>query len=151
MIFYKISYQELEAWPENFHHNWINNVLYIYIIHNVSLWINQHALPVVSRSIISKMWTNLKVSSTHPTLKLTQASLPPNPPKDKVNQLEKYSLVTCEIDSAFGYHLFPLFIVKNDILLRSLPLFTIHKRHINPNCYLKFAFVVFLHIIVLYI
>lgn len=77
LIFYKISYQELEAWPENFHHNWINNVLYIYIIHNVSLWINQHALPVVSRSIISKMWTNLKVSSTHPTLKLTQASLPP--------------------------------------------------------------------------
>lgn len=83
LIFYKISYQELEAWPENFHHNWINNVLYIYIIHNVSLWINQHALPVVSRSIISKMWTNLKVSSTHPTLKLTQASLPPTHRKIK--------------------------------------------------------------------
>lgn len=30
LMFYKISYQELEAWPENFHHNWINNVLYIY-------------------------------------------------------------------------------------------------------------------------
>lgn len=124
----------------------------IYIYNSQCFSVDQSACFACSQQIHHKLNVNESQGIIYSPYPQTNPSfITPNPPKDKVNQLEKYSLVTCEIDSAFGYHLFPLFIVKNDILLRSLPLFTIHKRHINPNCYLKFAFVVFLHIIVLYI